>query len=111
MVTNAHETEQVLDALGHPTRRQILVLLRETPLSVGEIAARLPISRPAVSKHLRQLTAAGLVEYIEVGTRNIFQLRGAGFEIARRYVESFWQEALASFQHAVETEEGTRNAT
>jgi predicted transcriptional regulator len=78
----------VLDALGHPTRRQILTLLRDTPRAVGEIAAELPVSRPAVSKHLRQLEAAGLVEHSEAGTRNIFQLRRAGFEAARGYVES-----------------------
>jgi DNA-binding transcriptional ArsR family regulator len=106
MVTNETEAERVLDALGHPTRRQILALLVDTPLAVGEIAARMPISRPAVSKHLRLLEAAGLVEYTEVGTSNIFRLRGAGFAVARSYVERFWDDALARFQRAVEAEEG-----
>lgn len=93
----------MLDALGHPMRRQILALLHESPLPVGAIAARLPISRPAVSKHLRQLEAAGLVEYSELGTRNIFQLRRAGFAVARRYVEAFWDDALAAFRRAAES--------
>jgi DNA-binding transcriptional ArsR family regulator len=105
MVTDAPLTDQALDALGHPTRRQILALLRESPLAVGEIALRLPISRPAVSKHLRQLEAAGLVEYTAIGTRNIFQLRMQGFAAARSYVESFWEEALARFQQAVIAQE------
>jgi DNA-binding transcriptional ArsR family regulator len=111
MVTNEVEAERVLDALGHPTRRQILALLREAPLAVGEIAACLPISRPAVSKHLRQLEAAGLVAYTERGTSNIFQLRSAGFVVARTYVERFWDEALTSFQRAVAAEEGARRDT
>lgn len=108
MVTNDPEAERVLNALGHPTRRQILAILREAPLAVGEIAARLPISRPAVSKHLRQLQAAGLVEYTELGTANIFQLRGAGFAVARTYVERFWDDALANFQRVMEAEEGAQ---
>lgn len=111
MVTNGPDAERVLDALGHPTRRQILALLREAPLAVGEIAARLPISRPAVSKHLRQLEAAGLVEYTELGTANIFQIRGAGFAAARTYIERFWDEALVSFQRAVASEEGAQGGS
>jgi len=111
MVTNETETDHVLDALGHPTRRQILALLREQPLAVGEIAMQLPISRPAVSKHLRQLEAAGLVEYTSIGTRNIFQLRVAGFATARTYVERFWEDALTRFQHATEAQELANNDT
>ena len=105
MVTNKTEADHVLDALGHTTRRRILELLREAPLAVGEIAARLPISRPAVSKHLRQLEMAGLVQYTTIGTRNIFQLRLAGFAATRSYVESFWEEALARFQNLAESQE------
>lgn len=111
MVTEESEVNRVLDALGDQTRRTILGLLRESPLAVGEIAARLPISRPAVSKHLRLLEAAGLVEYTSVGTRNIFQLRATGFAAARSYVESFWDEALASFQRAAESQEDARHGT
>lgn len=92
-----------MDALGHQTRRDILQLLREEPLPVGAIAAQLPISRPAVSKHLRILSQAGLVEHDPSGTRNIFRLRPSGFEMARLYLENFWDRALANFQQVAET--------
>lgn len=91
-----------MDALGHQTRRDILALLRAAPRPVGDIAGQLPISRPAVSKHLRILERAGLVEHIPSGTRNIFRLRSAGFESARAYLDSFWDQALANFQHIAE---------
>jgi predicted transcriptional regulator len=100
-----HETTQpdrVLDALGDSTRREILGLLRTGPLPVGLIAARLPISRPAVSKHLRILQTAGLVAYNEHGTRNIFYLNPRGFQSARVYLEQFWDEALVNFQRIAE---------
>lgn len=106
MVTNEADADRVLDALGHPTRREILALLRQSPLAVGEIAERLPISRPAVSKHLRQLQAAGLVEFSPSGTRNIFHLRQAGFAAARSYLDGFWAEALANFQCLVSEQSG-----
>ena len=91
-----------MDALGHQTRRDILALLKETAMPVGDIAGRLPVSRPAVSKHLRILQNAGLVEYTSTGTRNIFRLRSSGFDAARSYVEGFWEEALANFQRVAE---------
>ncbi|HEX9989514.1 MAG TPA: ArsR family transcriptional regulator [Chloroflexia bacterium] len=62
----------------------------------------MPISRPAVSKHLRILESAGLVEYTSRGTRNIFRLRSSGFGAARAYVEGFWDDALANFQRVAE---------
>jgi len=98
MITNEQQIERVMDALGHQTRRDILALLQGTALPVGDIADRLPISRPAVSKHLRILESAGLVEYRSSGTRNIFRLRAQGFTTARAYLASFWDEALANFQ-------------
>jgi len=98
-----------MDALGHQTRRDILALLKEASMPVGDIAGRLPISRPAVSKHLRILESAGLVEYTSSGTRNIFRLRSNGFDEARAYVESFWDEALASFRRAAEDQAGTES--
>jgi DNA-binding transcriptional ArsR family regulator len=107
MVTNEQIVERVMDALGHQTRRDILALLKETALPVGEIAGRLPISRPAVSKHLRILESAGLVEYSPSGTRNIFRLKMPGFAAARVYLESFWDEALANFQHVAEGQAGS----
>jgi DNA-binding transcriptional ArsR family regulator len=94
-----------MDALGHQTRRDILALLRHSALPVGDIASRLPISRPAVSKHLRVLEHAGLVEHTSSGTRNIFRLRAAGFDAARAYLESFWDTALANFQRLAESKE------
>lgn len=106
MVTEAQPVDLVMDALGHQTRRDILALLRESALPVGDIAGRLPISRPAVSKHLRMLEQAGLVEHTSSGTRNIFRLRAAGFGAARAYLEGFWDEALASFQRAAERQGG-----
>jgi DNA-binding transcriptional ArsR family regulator len=95
-----------MDALGHQTRRAILSLLKDAALPVGDIAARLPISRPAVSKHLRILEHAGLVEYTSSGTRNIFRLRVTGFDAARAYLESFWDQALANFQRVAEGRAG-----
>jgi DNA-binding transcriptional ArsR family regulator len=92
----------VLDALGNQVRRDILGMLKAESLPVGDIAARLPISRPAVSKHLRILENAGLVEYTTNGTRNIFRLRAGGFLAARAYVEGFWDEAMQNFVRLAE---------
>lgn len=74
-------------------------------MPVGSIAKRLPISRPAVSKHLRVLQEAGLVAFVARGRRNIFYLRPAGFHDARVYLEQFWDEALASFKRVAEEED------
>lgn len=102
MVTNDMLSRAVLDALGHQTRRDILALLRVEPMPVGDIASRLPISRPAVSKHLRILERASLVQHTTHGTQNVFRLRHSGFSAARMYLESFWDEALIRFQQATE---------
>lgn len=91
-----------MDALGHQTRRDILALLKAEPMSVGAIAAQLPVSRPAVSKHLRRLEAAGLVEFVPKGASNIFRLKAGGFNEGRHYLEEFWDAALTNFQRAVE---------
>lgn len=92
----------IFDALGHPTRREILTLLRGAPLPVGVIADHFPISRPAISKHLRILQDAGLVGVNEQGTKNIFSLRLSGFQDAKAYLESFWDQALLNFQNFAE---------
>ena len=84
-----------LDALGNPVRRQILRTLRVSPLSVGELAARLPVSRPAVSRHLRLLDAAGLVESRSDGTRSVYAVRVQGFASVRAFLDEFWDVALA----------------
>lgn len=91
-----------MDALGYQTRRDILALLKDSPRPVGEIADLLPVSRPAVSRHLRILEQAGLVQHVSAGTRHIFQLRLAGFETARSYMESFWEQALQNFSRIAE---------
>ena len=84
----------VLDALGSPVRRTILVALRATQLSVGELAELLPISRPAVSRHLRLLERAGLVQARHEGTRSLYSVRLQGFAPARAYMDEFWDTAL-----------------
>jgi DNA-binding transcriptional ArsR family regulator len=88
----------VLDALGNPVRRAILHELRAGPRSVGEIAAGLPVSRPAVSRHLRVLEGAGLVRAREQGARNIYAIRMHGFASVREFVDDFWDVALARLE-------------
>lgn len=94
-----------LAALGDPTRRSIFELLAEGPSAVGELARRLPVSRPAVSQHLAVLKAAGLVTDRQVGTRRLYQLNPDGVAAMRAYFDRFWDRALAAFHAAVETEE------
>ena len=93
--------ESVLDALGDRTRRQIVEQLRRGPSSVAELAAGLPVSRPAVSQHLTVLKRSGLVSYEEHGTRNIYRLDPAGLSGLRAWLDGFWQTALASYADAV----------
>ena len=85
------------DALGDPNRRAIVELLGKGDRSVQEIADALPISRPAVSRHLRLLKTAGLVVEEPVGTRRIYRLHDEGVDAVRRYLESVWGEAAARF--------------
>jgi DNA-binding transcriptional ArsR family regulator len=88
----------VLDALGNPVRRAILQELREGPRPVGEIAAGLPVSRPAVSRHLRVLEQVGLVEARADGVRNLYSIRMRGFASVREFVDDFWDTALARIE-------------
>jgi DNA-binding transcriptional ArsR family regulator len=104
MITEHTKIDSIMDALGDKTRRDILALLKERAMAVGDIAEQLPISRPAVSKHLRILQSAGLVTYTASGTRNIFRLNTPGFDAARAYLNSFWEEALANFQRVAEAQ-------
>jgi DNA-binding transcriptional ArsR family regulator len=92
------------DALGEPTRRSIVDLLRDGPQPVGQLAARLPISRPAVSQHLRVLERAGLVTHRVDGTRHLYEVDLGGLEDARRWLDRFWDDALARFKEAAERE-------
>lgn len=96
-----------LDALGDSTRRQVFELLRGGPRSVGELAAELPVSRPAVSQHLRVLEDAGLVSHRRQGTRHLYELDPAGVGALRAWVDAFWNEALARFKERADTRGGT----
>ena len=93
-----------MDALGDATRREIMERLRRGPRPVGEIAAELPISRPAVSQHLRVLKEAGLVTERKEGTRRLYRIDPSGIEDLRAYLDSFWEQALAGFKAAAESE-------
>ena len=86
------------EALGDPRRRAILALLGDGPQAVGELAGALPISRPAVSFHLRLLKEAGLVEEERDGTRRIYRLREQGIDAVARYLETVWGEAAGRFR-------------
>jgi DNA-binding transcriptional ArsR family regulator len=87
-----------LDVLGSPVRRDILLALRSAPLSVGELADRFPVSRPAVSRHLALLREAGLVEPRQDGNRMMYAVRVQGFATVRDFLDEFWDTALARLQ-------------
>ena len=100
--------EEALQALGDPTRSSVLEELRDGPQAVGAIAARLPVSRPAVSQHLRVLKEAGLVTERQHGTRRLYRVDPDGLAEVREYLEGFWEEALANFKAVAEQEEGRK---
>ena len=89
-------------ALGDPTRRAIFERLAERPSAVGELAGELPVSRPAVSQHLKVLKDAGLVLDRPEGARRIYQLDPDGIGALRAYLDQFWSKALAAYKTAVE---------
>ena len=89
-------------ALGDPTRRAIFERLAERPSAVGELARELPVSRPAVSQHLKVLKDAGLVLDRPEGARRIYQLDPDGIGALRAYLDQFWSKALAAYKVAVE---------
>jgi len=91
-----------LDALGDPTRRAIFERLAERPQAVGELARDLPVSRPAVSQHLKVLKGARLVSDDPEGTRRIYRLDPEGVAALRAYLEEFWSKALSAYKTAVE---------
>ena len=93
-----------MDALGDGTRRLILERLRGGPRAVGELAAELPVSRPAVSQHLRVLKEAGLVTERRNGTRRLYRVDTDGLAEVRDYLESFWTDVLAAFEAAAGAE-------
>jgi DNA-binding transcriptional ArsR family regulator len=91
-----------LAALADPTRRAIFERLADRPHAVGELASRLPITRPAVSQHLKVLKDAGLVTDSPAGTRRIYRLDPEGVAALRDYLDEFWNRSLAAFKSAAE---------
>ena len=89
-------------ALGDPTRREIFARLADRPRAVGELASELPISRPAVSQHLKVLKNAGLVIDRAAGTRRIYQVDPNGLASLRADLDRFWTQALATYKQVVE---------
>ena len=98
----ANRLESGLAALGDPTRRAIFEHLAARPRAVGELARELPVSRPAVSQHLKVLKQAGLVIDQPAGARRIYQLDPGGVDALRAYLDHFWNQALAAYKTAVE---------
>lgn len=96
--------ESALQALADPTRRAIFEQLRQGPASVGAIAERLPVSRPAVSQHLKVLKSAGLVTVRRDGVRRIYGVELRGLVELRNYIDSFWDGALEAFRAEAERE-------
>ncbi|MHA1565882.1 MAG: ArsR/SmtB family transcription factor [Alphaproteobacteria bacterium] len=98
----------ILSALADPTRRQVFEALRVGPAPVGEIASRLPVSRPAVSQHLKILLRAGLVRERRVGRRNFYDATPGGLDALRRYLEEIWGQVPVGIKAAAEEEGGAR---
>ena len=96
-------------ALGDPTRRAIFERLADQPQAVGELARELPVSRPAVSQHLKVLKGAGLVVDRPVGTRRIYAVDPNGVEALRAYLDQFWSRTLAAYKAVVEQPDAEEN--
>lgn len=97
-----------LTVLADPTRRAVFERLRGGPASVGEVAANLPVSRPAVSQHLKALKLAGLVIDRSEGARRIYYIDPDGLGELRRWLDQFWDDALDAFRKEVETSKSRR---
>src|SRR3954466_921509 len=98
----SNQSELVFDALGDPMRRRIVERLRPGPLPVGELAAGLPIGRPAVSKHLKVPQGAGPVEHTSAGTRNLYALAPPGFTALQQWLVGMWDDALSAYAASFE---------
>jgi DNA-binding transcriptional ArsR family regulator len=96
------DTEHGWGVVGDPTRRSIMMRLAERPQAVGELASDLPISRPAVSQHLKVLKDAGLVAEEPAGRRRVYRLNRAGVQALRDQLDTFWDRALAGFRDITE---------
>jgi DNA-binding transcriptional ArsR family regulator len=97
-----NQDERAWDALGDPTRRAIVLRLSEAPRAVGDLATYLPVSRSAVSQHLKVLKEAGLVAERVAGTRRIYRLNEAGVVALRDQLDTFWNLALSGYKDLVE---------
>jgi DNA-binding transcriptional ArsR family regulator len=95
--------ERQLDAIGDPMRRAILARLRKGPAPVGKLASAFPVSRPAISQHLRVLKEANLVTDRADGTRRVYELNPQAFASLREYFDEFWGVALVAFKKRIET--------
>ncbi|MCH8207290.1 MAG: winged helix-turn-helix transcriptional regulator [Chloroflexi bacterium] len=103
--------QHALTAFADPTRRRILETLLEAPSSVGVLADGLPVSRPAVSQHLRVLKDANLVAESREGTRRIYRVHAAGLVELRAYLEGFWGAVMESYKEFADSSEGGPNGT
>jgi DNA-binding transcriptional ArsR family regulator len=103
VLTYRSSGEHALEALGDPTRRSIFELLLERPQPVHELADALPVSRPAISQHLKVLKQSGLVIDRADGTRRIYRVEPSGVTAMREYIDQMWATALAAFGAAVES--------
>lgn len=95
----------IFTALADGTRRSVLEMLGTSEVAVGEVAQSLPVSRPAVSQHLKILKNAGLVEERKQGTRRLYRVKREGLLALRRYTEQFWSDVLESYQQAARDKE------
>jgi DNA-binding transcriptional ArsR family regulator len=102
---SANDISASFTALADPTRRDIFERLAKRSQSVGDLAARLPVTRPAVSQHLKVLRDAGLVDVRREGTRNVYVVDPRGVQAMRNYLDRFWSRALTAFRDFVEQEE------
>lgn len=89
--------QKIFTAMSDPTRRIVLENLKGKPRTVADIASKMPVSRPAVSQHLKVLQDAGLVQVEAVGTRRYYSLRREGLELLRKYLDGFWEDVVASY--------------
>jgi len=97
--------DEALAALADPTRRAIFERLAERPAAVVDLASQVPVSRPAVSQHLKVLKEAGLVADERDGTRRVYHVDPDGLEALRSYLDGFWNRSLAAFKRAAENKE------
>ncbi len=89
--------QKIFTAMADPTRREVLEKLKGQPRTVADLAADMPVSRPAVSQHLKVLQEAGLVEVRAQGTRRYYSLRREGIELMREYLDGFWEDVMANY--------------